>query len=65
MQEMSKLLDELVEDETSHFFKLGTIWDPHSSKIREEMLGKFKPYWNRLARRGRSLEEIARSTLYI
>ena len=65
MQEMSKLLDDLVEDETSHFFKLGTVWDPPSSKIREEMLGKFKPYWNRLARRGRSLGEVARLTFYI
>ena len=58
---MSKLLDELVEDENSLFYKLRAVWDPHTSKIQEEMLGKFKSYWKYLARRGRTLEEVARS----
>ena len=59
---MSILLDELVEDENSLFYKLRTVWDPHSSKVQEEMLGKFKSYWNYQARRGRTLGEVARST---
>ena len=59
---MFKLLDELVEDENSHFYKLSAVWDPHSSKIQGEMLGKFKPYWKYLAKCMRTLEEVARST---
>ena len=58
---MSILLDELVEDENSHFYKLRTVWDQHSSKIQGEMIGQFKSYWNYQARRGRTLEEVARS----
>ena len=61
---MCKILDELVEDENSHFYKLRTVWDQHSSKIQEEMIGKFKSYWNYQARRGRTLEEVARSMLH-
>ena len=59
--EMSKILDNMVEDENSHFYKLRAVWDPHSSKIQGEILGKLTSYWNRLARRGRTLEEVARS----
>ena len=57
-----EVLEECLWDEKSELFKLRGIWDSGvkgqspKSRILEELEG----YWRKLARQGRSLEEVAR-----
>ena len=57
-----EMLEECLWDEKSELFRLRGIWDSGvrgqspKSRILEELEG----YWRKLARQGRSLEEVAR-----
>ena len=53
------VLEEGVWDENSRLFQLRGFW--HSGvKVKEKILEELEGYWRKLARQGRSLEEVAR-----
>ena len=59
---LSEVLEECVWDERSQFFQLRGIWDTgvKAQSPKSKILKQLEGYWRKLARQGRSLEEVAR-----
>ena len=59
---VSEVLEECLWDEKSQFFQLRGIWDTgdKDNSIKFKILEELEGYWRKLARQGRSLEEVAR-----
>ena len=57
-----EVLEECVWDESLQVFKLSIIWDTgdEDNSIKFKILKQLEGYWKKLARQGRSLEEVAR-----
>ena len=53
------VLEECVWNENSHLFQLRGLWES-GVKVKEKILEELEGYWRKLARQGRSLEEVAR-----
>ena len=55
-------MEECLWDEKSQFFQLRGIWDTgvKVNSIKFKILEELEGYWRKLARQGRSLEEVAR-----
>ena len=56
---MLVVLEECVWDENSRLFHLRGFWNS-GVKVKEKILEELEGYWRKLARQGRSLEEVAR-----
>ena len=53
------VLEECVWNENSNLFQLRGFWES-GVKVKEKILGELEGHWRKLARQGRSLEEVAR-----
>ena len=57
-----EVLEECIWDERRELFKLTKIWNTGDkvNSIKFKILKELEGYWRKLARQGRSLEEVAR-----